>query len=89
MTSRCIEKETTMTRLIPSLCFAVLVGAGVTLATPLPTFAQTQMKTETKKTMSLDEKKAKSKECSALADKQGLHGKERKAFRSKCKRGES
>lgn len=81
-----------MTRLIPNLCFAILVGAGVSFATPLPTFAQTQTqtkKTETKKTMSLDEKKAKSKECSALADKQGLHGKERKAFRSKCKRGES
>ncbi len=85
-----------MTRLIPNLCFAILVGAGVSFAVPLPSFAQTQTqtksetrKTETKKTMSLDEKKAKSKECSALADKQGLHGKERKAFRSKCKRGES
>jgi hypothetical protein len=87
--SLCIEKETTMMRLIPKLCFAVLVGAGVTLATPLPSFAQTQMKTETKKTMSLEEKKAKSKECSTLADQKGLHGKERKAFRSKCKRGES
>ena len=30
---------------------------------------------------------AKSKDCSMQADKQGLHGKARKAFRSKCKRG--
>jgi hypothetical protein len=37
--------------------------------------------------MSADDKKAKSKECSAEADKKGLHGKERKSFRSKCKRG--
>jgi hypothetical protein len=30
---------------------------------------------------------AKSKECSAQADKQGLHGKDRRKFRSKCMRG--
>jgi hypothetical protein len=34
------------------------------------------------------ERSAKSKECSALADKQGLHGKKRHAFRSKCKKGQ-
>ncbi|MCJ2122058.1 PsiF family protein [Methylobacterium sp. J-077] len=32
---------------------------------------------------------AKSKECSAEADKQGLHGKARKAFRNKCKHGQT
>lgn len=31
------------------------------------------------------EQSAKSKECSMQADKQGLHGKARKAFRNKCK----
>jgi hypothetical protein len=31
-------------------------------------------------------KKAKSKECSAKADAQGLHGKARKEFREKCKK---
>jgi hypothetical protein len=31
-------------------------------------------------------KKAKSKECSAKADAQGLHGKPRKEFREKCKK---
>ena len=30
---------------------------------------------------------AKSKECSTQADAKGLHGKARKAFRGKCKRG--
>lgn len=33
------------------------------------------------------EQTAKSKECSAQADAKGLHGKERKSFRAKCKRG--
>ena len=32
------------------------------------------------------ERTALSKECSAKADAQNLHGKERKVFRSKCKR---
>jgi len=32
------------------------------------------------------ERSAISKECSAKADAQKLHGKERRAFRSKCKR---
>jgi psiF repeat len=31
-------------------------------------------------------KKMKSKECSAQADKKGLHGKERKKFREECKK---
>jgi hypothetical protein len=34
-------------------------------------------------------KKAKSKECSAKADEQKLHGKARKEFREKCKKGET
>ena len=32
---------------------------------------------------------AKSKECSAKADAQKLHGKARKEFRAKCKKGET
>ena len=31
---------------------------------------------------------AKSIECSKLADAKGLHGKERRVFRSKCKKGD-
>ena len=37
--------------------------------------------------MTDDAKKAKAKECSAQADAKSLHGKARKEFRSKCKRG--
>ena len=33
------------------------------------------------------ERTAKSKDCSTQADQQGLHGKARKVFRSKCKAG--
>jgi len=33
--------------------------------------------------------KALAKECSAKADAQGLHGKARKEFREKCKKGET
>ncbi|PNG27614.1 PsiF family protein [Methylocella silvestris] len=35
--------------------------------------------------LSDEAKKAKAKECSTQADAKGLHGKERKAFRQKCK----
>lgn len=42
-----------------------------------------------KPAVSAEAKAAKSKECSAQADAKGLHGKERKSFRSKCKRGTS
>jgi psiF repeat len=38
--------------------------------------------------MSAAEMKAKAKECSAKATEKGLHGKARKEFREKCKRGE-
>jgi hypothetical protein len=41
------------------------------------------------KAMSADDlaKKAKAKECSSQADAQKLHGKARKEFREKCKKG--
>ena len=37
--------------------------------------------------MTTEQKKAKSKECSELADKRGLKGKERRKFRRNCMRG--
>lgn len=61
---------------------ATLMGGGLILATPAPVYAAKQ-----KPAMTDDEKKARSKQCSEEADKRGLHGKERHAFRSKCKRG--
>ena len=42
--------------------------------------------TPAKPTMSDDQKAKISAECSAEADKQGLHGKARSKFRSQCKR---
>jgi hypothetical protein len=35
----------------------------------------------------VDDRKAKAKECSAQADAKGLHGKARKHFRDECKHG--
>ena len=70
-------EEDEMKYLIPALClgFALSIGtASAETAAPAPT----------KK-----ERSAKSLECSKQADAKGLHGKERKIFRSKCKRGES
>ncbi len=62
-----------MKYLVPAICVAFLVSFGAS--------AKAQTTTPTKM-----ERSAKSKECSALADKQGLHGKKRHAFRSKCKK---
>ncbi len=59
---------------------AALLGGGVMVSAPA--FAAAAKKS----TMSPEEKKARSKECSDAADKKGLHGKERHKFRSKCKR---
>jgi hypothetical protein len=65
---------------LSALCIAALFGTGAALMQP----AQAQAP---KKAMTAEEKRAKSKECSALADQQGLRGKKRRAFRSKCRRG--
>ena len=59
------------------------LGSGFLLAQMPVGLAQPAKKT----TMSAEDKKAKSLQCSKEADAKGLHGKERKAFRSKCKRG--
>jgi hypothetical protein len=58
--------------------------AALVFAAQVPAFAATS-----KPAVSAEAKAAKSKECSAQADAKGLHGKERKSFRSKCKRGTS
>jgi psiF repeat len=56
-------------------CLALFVGAGAVIAAP-----------KEKSAIGAEEKQSRSKECSAQADKQGLHGRERQKFRSKCKR---
>jgi hypothetical protein len=63
-----------MRYLIPALC----VGLAISF-----TAANAETTTKTPAPRS-----AKSIECSKLADAKGLHGKERKVFRAKCKKGE-
>jgi hypothetical protein len=65
-----------MRYLITTLCFGLALGLSAANA-------ETKAKTDTAKPRS-----AKSIECSKLADAKGLHGKERKVFRAKCKKGE-
>jgi hypothetical protein len=55
--------------------FVVLVGSGAAFAQPAPTAKPSDA-----------DKKAISKACSDQATAKGLHGKERKAFRSECKK---
>lgn len=66
-------------RYIYALLFAVLVFAAAPEAN-----AQSPWKSYTK-----EQKAAKSKECSLLADQQKLRGKKRRSFRSKCKIGKT
>ena len=68
-----------ISKMLRIVCLGAMFAAASGLALPPAAFAQA-------KKMSAEEKKAKSKECSEKADAQKLHGKERKAFRAKCKR---
>jgi len=73
-----------MKYLIPALCLGFVLGIGTVSAqttTPAPD-AKAAPKAPKK------ERTAKSIECSKQADAKGLHGKERKKFRAKCKKGE-
>jgi hypothetical protein len=63
-----------MKTLIPLLCFGFLVSIG--FANPQAQAAPVQ-------------RSARSIECSKQADAKGLHGRERQAFRRKCKKGQS
>jgi len=65
-----------MRKIIATLCIGLLLGIGAANA-------EEKKKTEAKP------RTAKSIECSKQADAKGLHGKERRAFRAKCKKGES
>ena len=78
--------------------FAAVLGLGVLVsgaalatdaaapATPAATPMAAPAGGAMMKTNAAD-KAAKSQECSKEADAKGLHGKERKAFREKCKMG--
>ena len=70
--------------------FVVLIGSSATFAQPAPTTkpAAAQPAPTAKPTAAAPdaEKKAISKACSDQATAKGLHGKERKSFRSECKK---
>lgn len=75
--------STISSRAAAAAVFTSLLLAGSAYAqTPAPaTSAAPAAKTTAAKT----ERSASSVECSTQADAKGLHGKERKKFRSKCK----
>jgi hypothetical protein len=65
-------------RVAVSALLALMIGVGAAFAqAPAPATAPVKM--------SPDDKKAISKSCSDQANAKGLHGKERKKFRSECK----
>jgi hypothetical protein len=65
-------------RVAVSALLALMIGVGAAFAqAPAPATAPAKM--------SADDKKAISKSCSDQANAKGLHGKERKKFRSECK----
>ena len=78
-------------KLLTSLTLATLLvfaGAPVVSAqTTTPAGTAAKSSAATAKSVAPKERTAKSKECSAQADAKGLHGKERKKFRSACKAG--
>lgn len=72
--------------LVALTAFAAMLGTAQA-QTPAPSTsgATTTMPAKMKKAPAV--RSAKSKECSAQADSQGLHGKARKKFRHHCMRG--
>jgi psiF repeat len=74
-----------MRSLVSATLLSLAIGAGTALAqTPAP--APTGQQPTSAPQMSQDQKKTISKSCSDQATAKGLHGKERKKFRSECKK---
>ena len=65
--------------LLMSSAFAQTTAPAAPTATPAPKMAPAEKKAEKPRT-------AASLECSKEADAKGLHGKERKKFRSECRK---
>ena len=79
-----------MNRMVTAATFAALLISGTAFAqTPPAAAPAAPAATAPAMGAASMDKKAKSKECSMEADKQGLHGKARKTFRSKCKSGKA
>jgi hypothetical protein len=73
----------TMKRLLSATLLSLVIGTGAAFAQAPATQPAPTTKADKAPTA---ERTAISKECSAQADAKGLKGKERKKFRSKCKR---
>jgi hypothetical protein len=69
-------QENAMRKVIATVCMGLLLGIGAANAAE-------------KKKSEAKPRTAKSIECSKQADAKGLKGKDRRAFRAKCKKGES
>lgn len=69
--------------ILTALALTGLVAAGAVFAAPLAPKPAVTVPVAPATTD--DAKKMKAKDCIAQADKQGLHGKPRKAFKHKCK----
>lgn len=80
-----LERALKMRSLVSATLLSLAIGAGTALAqTPAP--APTGQQPTSAPQMSQDQKKTISKYCSDQATAKGLHGKERKKFRSECKK---
>jgi hypothetical protein len=75
----------TIRMLLATVGTLALLSAGVAHAQSAAPAVKTEAAAKPAKTAK--PRTAKSLECSKQADAKGLHGKERKKFRSQCKRG--
>ena len=74
----------TIKMFLAAACTLALLSTGVSHAQTAAPAAKTEA---VKPKAAKAPRTAKSLECSKQADAKGLHGKERKKFRSQCKRG--
>jgi hypothetical protein len=70
----------TKSTVVAAIVFSLVIGGGMAFAQNPPPAADQAAGG------AMDSKKAISKACSDQANAKGLHGKERKKFRSECKR---
>jgi hypothetical protein len=77
-----------MKYLISALCIAFAISLTAVAHAQTTTTPTTTPTTTTTPKKAAAPRSAKSIECSKLADAKGLHGKPRKVFRAKCKKGE-
>jgi ribosomal protein L12E/L44/L45/RPP1/RPP2 len=78
----------TLAARLAAVALASLLATGTAFAQTAAPAAKTETKTDAAATADKKapkERSAESLECSKQADAKGLHGKERKSFRAKCK----